>query len=63
MAKAFNSLGALGREMLENAVILLVEDREDDVLIIARKGAVNLSWYEVESEIRDILIENRGRRK
>jgi len=34
-----------------------------DVLIIARKGAVNLSWYEVESEIRDILIENRGRRK
>jgi len=34
-----------------------------DVLIIARKAAVNLSWYEVESEIRDILIENRGRRK
>jgi ribonuclease P protein component len=34
-----------------------------DVLIIARKGAVNLSWYEVEREIRDILIENRGRRK
>ncbi len=39
MAKAFNSLGALGREMLENAVILLVEDREDDVLIIARAFA------------------------
>jgi len=39
VAKAFNSLGALGREMLENAVILLVEDREDDVLIIARAFA------------------------
>jgi ribonuclease P protein component len=34
-----------------------------DVLIIARKSAVNLSWHEVESEIRDRLIENRGHRK
>jgi ribonuclease P protein component len=33
-----------------------------DVLIIARKGAVNLSWYEVENEIRNIFID-RGRRK
>jgi hypothetical protein len=24
---------------------------------------VNLSWHEVEIEFRDILIENRGRRK
>ena len=34
-----------------------------DVLIIARNSAADLSWYDVESEIRDILIENRGRRK
>jgi ribonuclease P protein component len=34
-----------------------------DVLIIARKEAVNISWHEVEKEICDILIENRGRRK
>jgi ribonuclease P protein component len=34
-----------------------------DVLIIARKGAINLSSREVESEIKDVLIENRGRRK
>jgi len=34
-----------------------------DVLIIARKGAVSLSSHEVESEIKAILLENRGRRK
>jgi ribonuclease P protein component len=34
-----------------------------DVLIIARKEAGNISWHEVEKEIHDILIENRGRRK
>jgi ribonuclease P protein component len=34
-----------------------------DVLIIARKSAADLSWYEVDSEIRKMLIENRGRRK
>jgi ribonuclease P protein component len=34
-----------------------------DVLIIARKEAANISWHEVEKEIRDILVENRGRQK
>jgi ribonuclease P protein component len=34
-----------------------------DVLIIARKSAVNLSWHEVQTEIGDILMESRGRRK
>jgi ribonuclease P protein component len=34
-----------------------------DVLIIARKGAVDLSWSDVESEIKGILTDNRGRRK
>jgi ribonuclease P protein component len=34
-----------------------------DVLIIAKKDAVSLSWHEVDSEIREFLIENRGRRK
>jgi ribonuclease P protein component len=34
-----------------------------DVLIIARKSAVNMSWREVETEIRDILIESGGRTK
>ena len=34
-----------------------------DVLIIAKKDAVNLSWHEVEIEFRDILIQNRGPRK
>lgn len=36
---------------------------KQDVLIIARKSAASLSWYEVENEIRTILIENRGRQK
>jgi ribonuclease P protein component len=27
-----------------------------DVLIIARKGAVNLSWRDVERELREILV-------
>lgn len=34
-----------------------------DVLIIARKGAVNLSSSDVESEIRESLIENEDRQK
>ena len=34
-----------------------------DVLIIARKGAVNLSSHDVESEIRESLIENEDRQK
>jgi ribonuclease P protein component len=34
-----------------------------DVLIIARQDAANLSGHQIESEIREILIENRGRRK
>jgi len=34
-----------------------------DVLIIARNSAATLSWFEVEREVRDILIANRGRRK
>jgi ribonuclease P protein component len=34
-----------------------------DVLIIARKEAAHLSWHKVESEFREMLIDNRGRRR
>ena len=53
----------VGNAVVRNRVKRLLIVPNQDVLIIAKKDAVSLSWYEVESEIRDILIENRGRRK
>lgn len=34
-----------------------------DVLVIARKGAVNLSCGEVENELKQIFVVSRGRQK
>ena len=56
MAAALNSGLALEVQVLQHAVILLVEDRADDVLIIAKAFAE----ARLDNEVRVQATRNRG---